>query len=196
MVQGSRERPLPRAFLPCVVRVVRAGAAAAALAVLGCTLLTGCGRHSAFDGARYQDRAQGMDFRLAALGPDWERLSSTHGLLAFRNDARRASILVNGRCGQDGDDVPLGALTAHLFLRFTEREVESEEIVPFDGREAMHTVMSAKLDGVAKKFDVWVMKKDGCVYDMIFIAEPARFDAGVGEFRKFVGGFSTARGDG
>lgn len=189
MVQGSRERPLPRAFLP---RVVRAGAAAAALAVLGCTLLTACGRHSAFDGARYQDRAQGMDFRLAALGPDWERLSSTHGLLAFRNDARRASILVNGRCGQDGDDVPLGALTAHLFLRFTEREIESEEIVPFDGREAQRTIMQAKLDGVPKRFSSVVLKKDGCVYDFVLVSDPDTFAGARADFERMVAGFHAA----
>ena len=79
---------------------------------------------------------------------------------------------------------------------FTERDLLSQEVVPFDGREAMHSVMLAKLDGVPKKFDVWVLKKDGCVYDMYLIAEPARFDAGVGEFRKFVSGFTTVPVDG
>ena len=38
-----------------------------------------------------------------------------------------------------------------------------------DGREAMHTVMSAKLDGVPKMFDAYVLKKDGCVYDFVDI---------------------------
>ena len=77
---------------------------------------------------------------------------------------------MNGRCGVDGEDVPLAALTQHLFLRFTEREIVEQAVVPFDRREAMRTVVIAKLDGVPMKFDVWVLKKDGCVYDLDYMA--------------------------
>ena len=66
--------------------------------------------------------------------------------------------MVNGRCGKDGEDVPLASLTQHLFLGFTEREIDCEQtVVPFDGREAMHgpdpqrpssTASRSKLRGV------------------------------------------------
>lgn len=151
-----------------------------------------CG--AAFDGTTYH--RDGVTFRVPAPPASWQRIDADGASLAFRDTSASATVMVSGRCGRGEDDVPLPALTQHLFLQFTDREQLAQEVVPFDGREAMHTVTSAKLDGVAKKFDVWVMKKDGCVYDMIFLADPARFDAGVGEFRKFVGGFSTARSDG
>ena len=79
---------------------------------------------------------------------------------------------------------------------FTDRQEATSEVVPLDGREALHTILMAKLDGVPKKFDVWVLKKDGCVYDLYLIAPPDRFDASVGEFRRFVGGFATVSSDG
>jgi hypothetical protein len=60
----------------------------------------------------------------------------------------------------------------------------------------MHTVVVAKLDGVPKKFDVWVLKKDGCVYDLYYIAPPDRYESGVGDFEGFVHGFSAASTDG
>jgi hypothetical protein len=44
---------------------------------------------------------------------------------------------------------------------------------------------------VPQKFDVWVLKKDGCVYDMVFFADPRRFDAGVAAFERMVRGFAT-----
>src|SRR5262249_45829793 len=116
--------------------------------------------------------------------------------LVFRDAQQNATIAVSARCGKDADDVPLTALTRHLFLQFTDRETSLEEVVPFDGREALHTIMTAKLDGVPQKFDVWVLKKDGCVYDLYFFAEPARFEASAGEFRAFVGGFRTVPVDG
>jgi hypothetical protein len=64
-----------------------------------------------------------------------------------------------------------------------------------DGREAMHTVMRAKLDGVAKMFDAFVLKKDGCVYDFVVISSPANFDSNRQVFENFVSGFHTLRGE-
>ena len=121
----------------------------------------------------------------------WQRIEVTSTALAFRDEANDATIAVNGRCGKDSDDVPLRSLTAHLFFQFTERSIEQEEVVPFAEREALHTVLVAKLDGVPKKFDIWVLKKDGCVYDLYYFAQPHRYEAGVSEFRRFVGGFGT-----
>ncbi|MCC6558228.1 MAG: hypothetical protein IT372_35235 [Polyangiaceae bacterium] len=149
--------------------------------------LAGCGA-PAFDGTVY--RGPEIAFRVPAAPAGWERLEVSDAAIAYRDAEHGATIAVNGRCRQE-DDVPLSALTQHLFLRFTEREVTKQEIVPFDGREAIHTVLSAKLDGVPKRFDVWVLKKDGCVYDLLFIADPARFDAGAPAFERMVRGFAT-----
>jgi hypothetical protein len=159
-----------------------------------CAGATASACSSAFDGTIYH--GQGFAFRVPPRPETWQRIDAEGANLAFRDSQGGSTIAVSGRCGKDSDDVPLPALTRHLFMQFTERETSLEETVPFDGREALHTVMTAKLDGVPKKFDVWVLKKDGCVYDLYFIAEPERFDAGAGEFRKFVSGFSTVPADG
>lgn len=150
-------------------------------------LASACG--ASFDGTTY--RGDGFAFRVPPAPSAWEQLSADGASLAFRDAAAGATIAINARCGKDANDVPLASLTQHLFLQFTERDLVSQEVVPFDGREAMHTVMAAKLDGVPKKFDVWVLKKDGCVYDLLLIAEPAKFEGSVGEFRKYVSGFGT-----
>ena len=79
---------------------------------------------------------------------------------------------------------------------FTEREIKKQETVPFDGREAMHTVLDAKLDGVAMSYDVWVLKKDGCVYDLLYLAPRASFARGRGKFELLVRGFATVNQSG
>jgi hypothetical protein len=160
--------------------------------VLALALAGACGGPS-FDGAVY--RGDGFAFRVGPVPSGWTRIPASHASLAFRDEQHDATIALTGRCGLDGEDVPLASLTQHLFIQFTGREILEQQVVPFDQREAMHTVLSAKLDGVLKKFDVWVMKKDGCVYDLYYIAAPARFDAGVSLFRSFVESFATVSAD-
>jgi hypothetical protein len=98
-------------------------------------------------------------------------------------------VAVNGRCGVDGDDVPLASLTQHLFLQFTERELKAQSELNLDGRAALRTELTGKLDGVPKLFVVYVLKKDGCVYDFWRISEPAAADTAA--FEGFVRGFAT-----
>lgn len=145
------------------------------------------------EGGVYRDA--GVAFRVGAVPAGWTRIAVTDAKLAFRDDEAEASILVNARCGTDADDVPLASLTQHLFLLFTERDVSEQTIESLDGREAMHTVMTAKLDGVPKAFDVFVLKKDGCVYDFVQISAPASFDRTRPEFERFVSGFRTLAKD-
>jgi hypothetical protein len=134
---------------------------------------------------------KGFAFRVGAIPESWRRLDVSHATLAFRDERDGATVVVNARCGLDGEDVPLESLTKHLFLRFTEREIQDQRVLPFDHREAMRSVVTAKLDGVPMQFDVWVLKKDGCVYDFAYMAAPPRFPRGAEEFDRFVRGFST-----
>lgn len=164
----------------------------AALAAGLALAASACGGPS-FNGTVY--RGEEVAFRVPPAPEGWQRIEVSDAALAYRDDAHGATVAVGGRCGNE-NDVPLASLTQHLFLQFTEREILKQEVVPFDGREAMHTVLAAKLDGVPKKFDVWVLKKDGCVYDLIFIADPARFEAGVPAFNRMVQGFATLPSDG
>ena len=142
-----------------------------------------------FDGRVY--RNEELAFRVGPVPPGWRPIEVSEALLAFRDDTHGATIAINGRCGKDGDDVPLQALTHHLFLHFTDRDVVSQEVLPMDGRDAMRTEIVAELDGVPKRFTVYVLKKDGCVYDFMHIAEAGASTEGRVEFERFVRGFST-----
>jgi hypothetical protein len=141
-----------------------------------------------FDGRVYDDGT--LRFRTGPIPAAWHAIEADGTLLAFRDDAGGATLAVNGRCGLDGDDVPLASLTQHLlFLQFTEREPVSQTEVSLDGRAALRTELTGKLDGVPKRFLVYVLKKDGCVYDFWRISEPNASDASA--FEGFVRGFTT-----
>lgn len=149
-------------------------------------LLAGCGG-SHYDGTWFRDKE--VSFRVGPPPSHWKALKSDEALIAFRDDARKATIAVNGRCHRDGDDVPLEALTQHLFLQFTEREPIEQRELELDGRAALRTELVARLDGVPKHFVVVVLKKDGCVYDFMRIADLEGESSGRDEFLAFVGSF-------
>lgn len=158
-----------------------------ALCVVALVALAACGAAARFEGDTYRDEA--VAFRVARVPGEWRPIKVTEAKLAFRDENRQGSVLVTARCGVASDDVPLASLTQQLVMGTTEREYLKEELVPFDGREAMHTVLRAKLDGVPMSYDVYVMKKDGCVYDLVYVAPPDHFDGAA--FEQFATGFRT-----
>lgn len=153
--------------------------------------LVACGKE-AWDGRVYH--AGRASFRTGPVASTWQRAQVAGAMLAFQDGETGGAVNVYGRCGQDGDDVPLVALTNHLLIGFTERDVKSQKVLPLDGREAMHTVVHAKLDGVPMSLSIYVLKKDGCVFDLVWVAPPERFEAGVERFDAFVTGFATVGG--
>lgn len=165
----------------------------------------------AFDGNVY--RRGDLAFRVGEKPSSWRQIEASDALIAYRNDAHDITVAVNGRCHADGDDVPLEALTQHLFMLFTEREIYQQDKRPMDGREALRTTMVAKLDGVKMGFVVYVLKKDQCVYDFLWIGPAQAVTAAsrgqgasqgqastagsgdqVAEFDRYVGGFQTLGG--
>lgn len=159
------------------------------LAALSTALLltTACG--ATLEGNVY--RGDGFAFRVANPPPSWRPMRATGAALAYEDPPAAGKILVSARCDRDGEDVPLKSLTQHLFIRFTDRVTHSEDVVPFDGREALRTDISAKLDGVQFRFLVWVLKKDRCVYDLLYFAPPERFEQGAAAFEAWTHGFGA-----
>jgi hypothetical protein len=159
-----------------------------ARALAGCSFLVLAAAGCPHAGGTLDDgvfRQGPVAFRIGEVPSGWRRIDVEAADLAFRDDAREGSVLVNARCGEKSDDVPLTALTHHLVIGTTDREFVSQKVVPFDGREAEHTILRAKLDGVPMQYDIYVMKKNGCVYDLVYVAPPARFDEGAPVFEHF-----------
>ena len=101
--------------------------------------------------------------------------------------------MVNARCRSADARTPLLALTTQLLIGSTEREVARQEVEPFDGREALHTTLRAKYDGVPMQLDVYVLSKDGCTYDFVRVAPKSD---GEPAFEGWVRGFRTLPGSG
>jgi hypothetical protein len=160
------------------------------------SLAVGCGGSArpSFDGNVYRNGP--VAFRLPVPPAGWTRIDVADASLAFRDEAHEASILLNARCLSADDRTPLVALMNHLLIGATEREYFSQSPEPFDGREALHTKLRAKWDGVPMLFDAFVLSKDGCIYDFVYLGGPERFEEGAAPFESFVRGFRTLPGSG
>lgn len=132
-------------------------------------------------------------FSVPSVPARWSRLGVRDATLAYKDDAHGASVMVNARCRSSDARTPLVALTNQLIIGATERIILDQKAEPFDGREALHTTMSAKWDGVPMVLDVFVLAKDGCTYDFVRVAPT---HDGEHEFDGWVRGFRTLRGSG
>lgn len=153
-------------------------------------VVAGCGASPRLRGSIFRDDE--ASYRIGPVGRSWTPLDvEGEGDLAWHDAAAGAVVQVNATC-DPGADVPLAALTNHLLAGFTQREVVTEELVPFDGREALRTHVRARLDGVPRELLLYVMKKDDCVYDLALVTPTgAAFEDALGSFEPFALGFST-----
>lgn len=146
----------------------------------------GCGSDPSFRRGVYRDGE--TTFRVGRLSAAWRRVQVADSDLSFHNDDVSGVIAINGECDRDKDP-PLRQLLMQLMIGFTERETVLEELLPLDGREAMHGVLQAQIDGIPMMLDLYVLKKDECLYDFSYVAPPATFERARAEFEAFVLGF-------
>ena len=140
-------------------------------------------------------RGEQTSYEIGPVASDWTPVTVGHqNDLAWHNEAKAGVMHVDSDC-DPALDIPLTALRSHLLIGFTEREVVEEEVVPMDGREALRTHLTAKLDGVPREILLQILKKDDCVYDFGLITPPgANFEGAVADFEQMLGGFTTDLG--
>jgi hypothetical protein len=112
-------------------------------------------------------------YRIGTLPPGWRAVGLYQNDLAFQSLDSPHSVAINSTC-EDHDDPPLDVLTRHLLMGFTDRETVSQSVESLDGRDALRTRVTARLDGVPVELVLVVLKKDGCVYDFTYLSPVGR----------------------
>lgn len=159
---------------------------AAVLAPVLTLLSLGCGGATFENGVLHGEYTT---YRVGALGGDWQRVSVDDNDLAFYSRGK-GTIGANSTC-RDYDDVPHVALMNHLLFGMQHRVYRVDEEVVLDGRGVRHAVVDAELDGVPVTLEVFLLTRDGCVYDLSLVSARAAHDRVRGEFHRFVSGFSV-----
>jgi hypothetical protein len=145
-------------------------------------------------GATFSQGVYSNDFvtyRVGQVGPGWERVQLDDDVLAFHHP-KQGTVSITSTCS-DYEDVPEEALLNHLLFGMRERNFRSEEMVTVDGRGALHAVIDVQVDGVPVTLEVYLMKKDGCVYDMTLISSREAFDGARDVLTKLIAGFHVIK---
>jgi hypothetical protein len=167
-LQSATSSTAPRSGLPAVLGI--------ALIMSGCWGSTG-----SYVDRRFED--DHVHYNVGEPGPTWTRVALESTNVAWHNRELAAGILVNSHC-EGVKAAPLAGLTGELMMGSTEREVLSQTLRAFSGREALETIARSKIDGVVRQRAMFVLKKDGCVYDVIYDAPPDQFAAGLADYQK------------
>jgi hypothetical protein len=133
-------------------------------------------------------------YEVGPLGSGWRTVHKEAAQIGFFNDATGAVIQSNATCRDDAEAAPLDALTRQLLIGYTERHILESHTVPLAGREALRTRVAAKLDGVPIMLELYVLKRNGCVFDLSYVAPPDSYARSERDFARFVSGFADARG--
>jgi hypothetical protein len=162
------------------------------------SLLAGCahaprGHIAAEAGGADRVCAGDVCYRVGALDDKWRLVHQEGTSAGWYSDALGGVISANASCRDDAEATPLTSLTHQLLIGYTERRIESQARVPLDRREALRTRVTAKLDGVPVTLDLYVLKRNGCIFDLSYAAPPDAFARGSDDFQRFVDGFADVR---
>ena len=150
-------------------------------------VLVGC-RSGGFRDGVYDK--PGVRYALRPPSGGWKPVSLDENDLAWISTTSEHSLAVDSTCARD-EDAPLNVLTNHLLMGFTERDLIDQRMERIDGREALRSRYAAKLDGVPVELELVVMKKDGCVYDFVYLSPPGRAAEKRADFDRLVQEFKT-----
>lgn len=159
------------------------------LALLALPATPGCRRVS-FEDSVFSKRE--VDYRVGELPEHWRRVYLEDTDLAFSEEGTGRALSINSTC-EGHDDPPLPVLTRHLLMGFTEREEHAQHTLVLDGREALRSRYTARLDGVPVELELVVLKKDGCVFDFTYVAPPGEAEARRADFDALLAGFHAER---
>jgi hypothetical protein len=132
---------------------------------------------------------------VGTLDDSWRLVHQESAAVGWFSDRAGAVIESNATCRDDAEAAPLTALTRELLVGYTERHILDEKLVPLLRREALRTRVTAKLDGVPMTLEIYVVRRNGCVFDLSYAAPPDLFAVAAPDFARFVAGFADARPD-
>ncbi len=134
-------------------------------------LVPACGKHKLVEPIR-------------TLGPEWMPVQIKGSEQAWVIPGEQSSMLIDSQCHKRDQDVPLNALTAQLTIGMSDQTLIEQKKIQFQDREAMVTTFELRVEGVKQKMRTLVLKKDGCVFDVVMSTPPEAFEKRLPDFEK------------
>ena len=157
-------------------------------AALGAALLAwslaSCAPGRVVDGA-YVNRSAG--FRVPVPAAPWAPVSLPDVDIAFQHPGTAATIAVFSECDGAARG-PLRVLARRLLFGLRSEVVEQSPVA-LDGAEALRTVARGTLDSRPVVVESLVVRRGGCVYDMVLTAAPGDYPVLRPDFDRLTAGW-------
>jgi len=130
------------------------------------------------------------NYEIDKLPKHWAPVKDTLADNSYWSKKTGATILINSLCEKYGS-ASLFVLTQNILRGIDDLNTEVEEEITLAERKALHTVATGKIDGVSIKTNIYIMRKDYCIYDFTYQVKEESYPQDVGDFEKFVKSFRT-----
>lgn len=133
--------------------------------------------------AVYRDEAR--NFRVEIPQNGWRVIQSPGADLALEDTRSAARMAVAVNC-PERETAPLPSLVRHLYFGLRQVERLRQEQVVLDGAVGLDTVVRGSWEGTTVQIRSLVIRRTGCLYDLLYVAPPDAFAARSADFDRFV----------
>ncbi|MEM7495761.1 MAG: hypothetical protein AAF471_06480 [Myxococcota bacterium] len=138
----------------------------------------------------YVYRNKHTRYRIGHPGARWRRINARGADLAWLHKQDGSLLYTHSLC--QSTDTSLLSLAHHLLIGMTDHKVLQRQTIQLSGRDALRVHMKGKLDGVPRNLQAVVLKKDGCVYDVVLVASPEQLQRHHAAFQAVLAPFDVA----
>ncbi len=129
-------------------------------------------------------------YEIGKLPDYWAPIKDTTADASYWSKKTGATILINSLCEKYGS-ASLYVLTQNILRGVDDLNAEVEEEIMLVDRKALHTIATGKIDGVLIKTNIYVMRKDYCIYDFTYQVQAEFYSKDVKDFENLVKSFKT-----
>ena len=132
-------------------------------------------------------------YRVTIPKAEWTLVDEGPADLALRHPGSDAGMAVNAVCEGAALRRPAGVLTRQLQMGLRDRKVIERATTEVAGRPATRLLVEGHLEESAAsvRIESLSMKDARCLYDFLYVAPPATFEATRADFARFVDSFRT-----
>ncbi|PWB80968.1 MAG: hypothetical protein C3F08_03065 [Candidatus Methylomirabilota bacterium] len=154
--------------------------------ILASFIATACAPRHIVDGFLVDEA---LGFRIALLRDGWRRLEVEGATLAFQAEpgGQVAALFVS--C-EERQPITLHVLAKRLFFGIRAKRVVTQNVISLSGTEAVHTVLTGRLEEADVMVSSYVARNGECAYDLVYVASPETFQDRLPEFERFVQGWT------
>jgi len=127
-------------------------------------------------------------FEVPLPGAEWVTRTDAPSTVTFTHVELTAAISISVACTREGQ-VPLDILARQLLFGLKAKEILQQELRGLNGVPALQTIARARLDTAEVQVNSYVAQHQGCIYDLVYVANPQDYPRGEPSFARMLAGF-------